>query len=112
VPWRRRLFADLSPRRPGLVLVGFVADIVALGQVFLQVILFSLSITFHRSSPYTYITPGSVHVGFVVDTVALGQVFLLVILFSLSLTFHRSSPYSYVTWEMDKMPVGGRSLET
>jgi hypothetical protein len=39
VPWLRRLLAGLSRRRygfaPGTVYMGFVVDIVALGQVFL-----------------------------------------------------------------------------
>jgi hypothetical protein len=46
VPWLRRLVAGLSPRRtgfdPGSVHVGFVVDKVALGQVFLRVLRFSL----------------------------------------------------------------------
>jgi hypothetical protein len=45
VPWLRRLFAGLSPRRPGFrpgsVHVGFVVDKVTLGQVFLRVLRFS-----------------------------------------------------------------------
>jgi hypothetical protein len=45
VPWLRRLVAGLSPRRlgfdPGSVHVGFVVDIVALGQVFPPVLDFS-----------------------------------------------------------------------
>jgi hypothetical protein len=44
-PWLRSLVAGLSPRRPGFVPgsihVGFVMDKVALGQVFLRVLLFS-----------------------------------------------------------------------
>jgi hypothetical protein len=44
VPWLRRLVAGLSPRRPAFASrsfhVGFVADIVALGPVFLQVLCF------------------------------------------------------------------------
>jgi hypothetical protein len=43
--WLRRLVAGLSPRRAGFtplsVHVGFVLDIVALGQVFLRVLRFS-----------------------------------------------------------------------
>jgi hypothetical protein len=38
--------------------VGFVVDKVALGQVFLQVLQFPLSISFHRLSPYSYIIWG------------------------------------------------------
>jgi hypothetical protein len=57
VPWLRRLVAGLSPRRPGLasgsVHVEFVVDKVALGHVFLRVLQFSLSISFHRGSPYS-----------------------------------------------------------
>jgi hypothetical protein len=45
VPCLRRLVAGLSPRRPGFdpgsVLVGFVVDKVALGQVSLRVLRFS-----------------------------------------------------------------------
>jgi hypothetical protein len=45
VPWIKQLVADLSPRKLGLdswsVHVIFVADKVALGQVFLQVLRFS-----------------------------------------------------------------------
>jgi hypothetical protein len=51
VPWLRRLVAGLPPRRPGFdpgsVHVGFVVDKVALGQVFSQVLRFSLLISFH-----------------------------------------------------------------
>ena len=49
VLWLRRLVAGLPPRRPGFdpgsVLVGFVVDKVALGQVFLRLLRFS-SVTF------------------------------------------------------------------
>jgi small ligand-binding sensory domain FIST len=45
VPWRRRLVAGLSPRRPGFasgsIQVGFVVDEVVLGQVSIQVLPFS-----------------------------------------------------------------------
>jgi hypothetical protein len=48
VPCLRSLDSDLSPRRPGFapgsVHVGFVVDKVALGQVFLRVLRFSLSV--------------------------------------------------------------------
>jgi hypothetical protein len=51
VPWLRRLVALLSLRRPGFdpgsVHVVFVVDKVALGQVFLRVVGFPLSISFH-----------------------------------------------------------------
>jgi hypothetical protein len=54
VPWLRRLVAGLSPRRlgfdPGSVHVRFVVDKVALGQVFLRVVGFPLSISFHWCS--------------------------------------------------------------
>jgi hypothetical protein len=51
VLWLRWLVAGLSTRRPGFdprsVHVGFVVDKVALGQVFLRVVGFLLSISFH-----------------------------------------------------------------
>jgi hypothetical protein len=54
VPWLRRLVAGLSPRRPGFYPgsfhVRFVVDKVALGQVFLRVVGFPLSISFHWCS--------------------------------------------------------------
>jgi hypothetical protein len=54
LPWLRRLVAGLSPRRPGFdpgsVLVRFVVDKLALGQVFLRVVGFPLSISFHWCS--------------------------------------------------------------
>jgi hypothetical protein len=50
VPWLRRLVAGLPLRRPGFVHVGFVVDKVALGQVFLRVVGFPLSISFHWCS--------------------------------------------------------------
>jgi hypothetical protein len=54
VPWLRRLVAGLSLRRPGFdpgsVHVGFVVDKVALGQAFLRVVAFPLSISFHWCS--------------------------------------------------------------
>jgi hypothetical protein len=47
----------LSPRSlgfaPGLIYLGSVVDKVALGQVFLRVLRFSLSISFHHRSPYS-----------------------------------------------------------
>jgi hypothetical protein len=56
----RRLVAGLSPRRhgfaPGSVHVGYVVGKVALGQVFVQVVRFSLSVSFHRG--YSYNTWG------------------------------------------------------
>jgi hypothetical protein len=64
VPWFRRLVVYLSPRCTGFApasmyeYVGFVMDKVALGQVFLRVFGFSLSILFHRRSPYPYIIWG------------------------------------------------------
>jgi hypothetical protein len=46
VPWLRSLVTSLSPQRagfaPGSIHVGFVVDKVALGQVFLRVLRFSL----------------------------------------------------------------------
>jgi hypothetical protein len=49
-------------RRPGFetgsVHVGFMVDKRSLRQVFLWVLRFSLSISFHRGSPYSYITWG------------------------------------------------------
>jgi hypothetical protein len=54
VPWLRRLVAGLLLRRPGFdpgsVHVGFMVDKVALGQVFLRVVGFPLSISFHWCS--------------------------------------------------------------
>jgi hypothetical protein len=54
VPWLRRLVTGLSLRRPGFdpgsVHVGFVVDKVALGQAFLRVVAFPLSIPFHWCS--------------------------------------------------------------
>jgi hypothetical protein len=62
VPWFRRLVVYLSPRcvcfAHASMYVGFVMDKVALGQVFLRVLGFSLSILFHRRSPYPYIIWG------------------------------------------------------
>jgi hypothetical protein len=50
-------FAGLSPWRSGIaprsVDVGFVVSKVALGQVFLRVLRFSLSVSFHRGSSYS-----------------------------------------------------------
>jgi hypothetical protein len=40
---------------PGSVHVGFVVDKVALGQAFLRVLRFLLSISFHYSSPCSFI---------------------------------------------------------
>jgi hypothetical protein len=54
VPWLRRLVAGISSRRPGFdpgsFDVRFVVDKVALGQVFLRVVGFPLSISFHWCS--------------------------------------------------------------
>jgi hypothetical protein len=53
VPWLRRLVAGLSRRRPVSVHVGFVVGTVALGQVFLRVLRFSLiNISLQRCCPY------------------------------------------------------------
>jgi hypothetical protein len=58
----QRLVANLSPRRtgfaPGSVHVGFVVDKAALGQGFLRVLRFPLSLSFHCGSPCSYITWG------------------------------------------------------
>jgi hypothetical protein len=43
---------------PGSVHVGFVVDKVALGQGFLRVLPFSLSISFHHCPPCSYIALG------------------------------------------------------
>jgi hypothetical protein len=54
VPWLRRLVAGLSPRSPGFdtgsVHVEFGVDKVTLGQIFLLVLWFFLSVSFHRFS--------------------------------------------------------------
>jgi putative component of membrane protein insertase Oxa1/YidC/SpoIIIJ protein YidD len=54
VPWLRRLVAGLPLRRPGFdpgsLHVRFAVDKVALGQVFLRVVGFSLLISFHWCS--------------------------------------------------------------
>jgi hypothetical protein len=55
VPWIRLLIAGLSPKRPGLIHVGFLVDRVALGQVFLRVLRFSpVNISFHCHCPNSY----------------------------------------------------------
>jgi hypothetical protein len=59
VPWLRRLVPSLSPPNPGVtprsIHVGFLVDKVALGQVFLRLLLFSpVNISFHRRSPNSY----------------------------------------------------------
>jgi hypothetical protein len=62
VPWLKRLVADISPRRaelaPGPVHVGFVVHSVALRQVFLRVLRFTLSISSRHGSSHSYITWG------------------------------------------------------
>jgi hypothetical protein len=62
VPLLRRLVSGLSFRRSGFapksVRMSFVVDRVALGQVFLWVLRFHLSISFHHGSPCSYITWG------------------------------------------------------
>jgi hypothetical protein len=54
VPWLKRLVAGLTPRRPGfapgLVHVEFVEDKMALGQIFLRLFGFPLSI-YHYTTP-------------------------------------------------------------
>jgi hypothetical protein len=61
---QRNIVVCLSPGRPGFALrsvhVRFVVDKVALGQVFIRVLRFSLvNISFHRGSPYSYIIWGN-----------------------------------------------------
>lgn len=53
--WPSHGSGGLSPRRPASVYVGFVVDKVVPGQVFLCVLPFILSISFHRSSTHIYI---------------------------------------------------------
>jgi hypothetical protein len=43
---------------PGSVHVGFVLDKMATGQVYLRVLPYSLSISYHRGSSYTHIAWG------------------------------------------------------
>jgi hypothetical protein len=60
MPWLRSLVAGFSPRRPGFapgsIHVGFVVDKVAVGQIFLRGLRFSLSIymSCHRRSRNSY----------------------------------------------------------
>jgi hypothetical protein len=60
VPWVRRLVASLSLRRPGLapgsVHVGFEVKKVHWDRCFSEFFGFPLSVSFHRGSPYSYIT--------------------------------------------------------
>jgi hypothetical protein len=55
VPWLRRFFAGLSPRRHGFasgsVHVGFVVDKAALVQLFYEFFGYPLSVSFHRRCP-------------------------------------------------------------
>jgi hypothetical protein len=82
VPCLGRLVAGLSPRRAGFnpraVHVGFVVDVVGLGQIFIRMAGFSRR---------------TVHVGFVVDRMEWWQVFILVLQFTLSVSFHQSGHY-------------------
>jgi general stress protein CsbA len=59
VSWLRRLVAGFSPARPGfapgLVHVVLVVVKVTLGQIFSGFFGFSLSVSFHRSSLYSYV---------------------------------------------------------
>jgi hypothetical protein len=52
----------LSPKRPGFETgpfhVGYVVNEVALDRIFLRVLRFSLSISFHRDSAYPYFICG------------------------------------------------------
>jgi hypothetical protein len=54
----RRPFTGEARVRAMLIHVGFVVDRVALGQVFLRVLRFPWSISFHRRSPKTHIIWG------------------------------------------------------
>jgi hypothetical protein len=47
-----------TPIRARSVHLGFLMGTVALGQVSLRVLLFLLSVSFHRGSPYSYIVCG------------------------------------------------------
>jgi hypothetical protein len=64
VPWLKRLVAGLSQRRPGFatgsIHVGSVVDKVALGQVFLRVLRFPLSVSFRHCSVFIYHRPHEV----------------------------------------------------
>jgi hypothetical protein len=53
MPRLSRLVAGLSSRRPGSIRVGFMVD-KALGQVFLRLLRFPLSVSFHRGSAVIY----------------------------------------------------------
>jgi hypothetical protein len=67
MPWLRKLVTGLSPLyvcmhvcmklrfTPRSVHVRFVLDKVELRQAFLEVLWFSLSMSFHCGSPYSYI---------------------------------------------------------
>ena len=59
LPWVMWLFVGLSPGilefDPRPVYVGFVVDKVGLGQSFLRVLRFSLSVSFHRRAIRTSI---------------------------------------------------------
>jgi small ligand-binding sensory domain FIST len=59
-PWLRQLVAGLSPRNPmlapGSIHVGFVVDKVALGQVFLRVLRFSLLNIIHSTVAFQLIS--------------------------------------------------------
>jgi hypothetical protein len=63
VPWLRRLVSrrhltTAARVRVWSVWVGFMVDIVALGQILLRAFCFPLSVSFHRGSPYSYIIWG------------------------------------------------------
>jgi hypothetical protein len=55
---RRPLIKGMTGFAFGPVHVGFVMYKVALGQVYISFLRFSLSILFHRNSPYSYIIWG------------------------------------------------------
>jgi hypothetical protein len=62
MPWLRSLVVGPSPRRPGLapgsIHVGFVVDKVAVGQIFLRGLRFSLSIYIMPSSLSKLVSSG------------------------------------------------------
>jgi hypothetical protein len=62
VPWLRWLVTSLSLWRPRFmpesVHVVFVVDKFAMGQVFVEVLQISLSISLHHGSPFSYIIWG------------------------------------------------------
>jgi hypothetical protein len=65
---RRLPTAEAQPRSQ-ISPVGFVADKVALGQVFLEPFGFPLSVSFHRCSIFIHVSPGGWTVGLLADAV-------------------------------------------